>query len=448
MFINAGVDPKLLRTKFTKTALTAAICAENVSAVRYLLHNGVDLNVENGVLIYALFRMAARDGNSEIRNIFLSMIDVDKDINSDNGSDMFRELIICTAAGGFDTFLQKWLEERRILHRSNNPKADNLIESVRTATYAASGRRQPRYLRIILDDEDCFIDDDLHLLYTAKTGDKVETFSMLLERSALVDPPIEFASRLMLDILTDGKLDFARALMRYSDRLDLVGGMGSEFVFSMAAMGGVDAMQFAMQFAIEQGAILDPDNEGQQKTMATAAQMARPSVLKMFLDAGFDAHVVNNSSGKDDRGPTNALVDVIRAKDGDDAAKTADLFLNAGLDIEEPDQETDETPLLFMAGRTSRRISCRRRERAAGYLLEKGANMFYQSSQAQNPLVEAAVNGNTGIVRIMLEYLDVTCVPLEISRPFVLSAMGMTTYRDVLKVLSRWYWPKVYPCPP
>jgi ankyrin repeat protein len=445
MFLNAGVEPKLLRTKFTKTALTDAICAENVSAVRYLLDNGVDLNVENGVLIYALFRMAALDGNSEIANIFLSMIDVDKDINSDNGSDMFRELIICTAAGGFDTFLQKWLEERRILHRSNNPKADNLIESVRTATYAASGRRQPSYLRIILDDEDCFIDDDLfNLLYSAKTGDKVETFSMLLERSALVDPPIEFASRLMLDILTDGKLDFARALMRYSDRLDLVGGMGSEFVFSMAAMGGVDAMQFAL----EQGAILDPDNEGQQKPMATAARMARPGVLKMFLDAAFDAHLVNNSSGTDDRGPTNALVDVIRAKDGDDAAKTADLPLDAGLDIEEPDQETDETPLLFMAGRPSRRISCRRRERAAGYLLEKGANMFYQSSQAQNPLVEAPVNGNTGIVRIMLEYLDVTCVPLEISRPFVLSAMGMTTYRDVLKVLSHWYWPKVYPCPP
>jgi hypothetical protein len=73
--------------------------------------------------------------------------------------------------------------------------------------------------------------------------------------------------------------------------------------------------------------------------------------------------------------------------------------------------------------------------------------MFYQGRRDQNPLVDAAVKGNTGVVRIMLEHLDVTGVPLAVSRPLVLSAMGKTTYRDVLKVLSRWYWPKVYPCP-
>lgn len=54
-------------------------------------------------------------------------------------------------------------------------------------------------------------------------------------------------------------------------------------------------------------------------------------------------------------------------------------------------------------------------ERAVRYLLKKGANMFYQGRRDQNPLVDAAVKGNTGVVRIMLEHLDVTGVPLAIS---------------------------------
>jgi hypothetical protein len=41
--------------------------------------------------------------------------------------------------------------------------------------------------------------------------------------------------------------------------------------------------------------------------------------------------------------------------------------------------------------------------------------MFYQGRRDQNPLVDAAVKGNTGVVRIMLEHLDVTGVPLAIS---------------------------------
>lgn len=78
-----------------------------------------------------------------------------------------------------------------------------------------------------------------------------------------------------------------------------------------------------------------------------------------------------------------------------------------------------ETPLLFMAWRIRTRIPYRR-ERAVRYLLKKGANMIYQSRRDQNPLADAAVRGDTGVVRIMLEHFDAIDTPLEIGRPFVL----------------------------
>lgn len=91
----------------------------------------------------------------------------------------------------------------------------------------------------------------------------------------------------------------------------------------------------------------------------------------MFLDAGFDVHVVNASSKNDYYGPVYALIDALCAENGVDAEKTANLLLNAGLDIDEPDVRTSETPLLFMARRIGTQISYRR-ERATRYLMKKG----------------------------------------------------------------------------
>lgn len=64
------------------------------------------------------------------------------------------------------------------------------------------------------------------------------------------------------------------------------------------------------------------------------------------------------------------MVDALCAENGVDAGKPADLLLNEGLDIDEPDIRTGETPLLFMARRIGTQISYRR-ERATRYLLKK-----------------------------------------------------------------------------
>lgn len=101
-------------------------------------------------------------------------------------------------------------------------------------------RRQTSSLRIILDHEECLIDEGFpQLLHTAHSSDHVETFSMLLEHAAPPDPSIKFASKLMLNILADGKSIFAHCCDR------LVKEMGNEFVISMAAIGGVAAMSLS-----------------------------------------------------------------------------------------------------------------------------------------------------------------------------------------------------------
>lgn len=266
---------------------------------------------------------------------------------------------------------------------------------------------------------------------------------------ALVDPDFKKMGGLLHELVGCGNAKAARALLQYSDRRAIASDLASDHIFIHAVFGGVGTMKLV----IEHGAKLDPNNAEHHKAMSQAARWAKSDVLKIFLHAGFDVNVVNFVK---DHGPMNALTEALcdeeSKDDGVAAETTADLLLDGGLDIEERDEKRDETPLLFMAGRHYyitldmwRLIPCRHRERAVRYLLKKGANMFYQSNRGENPFVKAAVRGHTGIVRIMLEHLDTNSVPLEVSLPLVLSAMETTTYRDVLKVLSRWYWPKVYP---
>jgi molybdopterin/thiamine biosynthesis adenylyltransferase len=69
--------------------------------------------------------------------------------------------------------------------------------------------------------------------------------------------------------------------------------------------------------------------------------------------------------------------------------------------------------------------------------------MFSTSNRGQKPLVKAAMKGNTGIVRVFLEYLDTKRVSLDDIKPLILEARK-TEHRDAAKVLSRWYWRRVY----
>lgn len=45
--------------------------------------------------------------------------------------------------------------------------------------------------------------------------------------------------------------------------------------------------------------------------MSIAARLGNPGVLKMFLDAGFDVHVINSSAKKEEFGPAYNLREYI-----------------------------------------------------------------------------------------------------------------------------------------
>jgi ankyrin repeat protein len=124
----------------------------------------------------------------------------------------------------------------------------------------------------------------------------------------------------------------------------------------------------------------------------------------------------------------------------------AKFLLARGPDIDVRNPLTDETPLLFMAGRTRSPRGTRLREAAAEFLLEQGANMFFMSNRGQKPWVKAAMKGNAGICRIFLEWLDKNSISLDDTKPLIMEAMK-TEHREFAKVLSRWYWRRIYPCP-
>lgn len=189
-------------------------------------------------------------------------------------------------------------------------------------------------------------------------------------------------------------------------------------------------------------AFMIPKNSLHQEAMFEAVE-TNLKILSYFMDAGFDANTVDPRRGY---GRMNLLTRVLIAGFHVPSHAAAKFLLERGADIDVRNPLTDETPLLFMAGRTGSPRGTRLRDAAAEFLLQQGANMFFTSNQVQKPLVKAAMKGNASIFRIFLEWLDKNSISLDDTKPLIMEAMK-TEHREFAKVLSRWYWRRIYPCP-
>lgn len=433
-FIDAGADPKINETPYT--VLFAAVEGGNTVGFQYLIEHGVDPDgpQEQGLQEY-LFRATIKR-HLEVAQVILSMIDVDAFIS---GADdlKFHGFFLSVASCGFMDVVERCLKERAVSDRY-------FWKTTVGMALQSAARDGDRNISELLLNYGVDVNGpngrlDTPLYYAVHSTrfrpNFVDIVKLLLDRGSSMDNMGETHS-MFITALILGKVEIAQELLQRLDQSQFDADMSNEGLIQFAVTGGVPGLQRVL----EHGAKLDRNNLSHQKGMWQAARSANAGLLKIFLDAGFDANSINPTPG---HGCMHVLTTALTCSRQDDAEAAAELLLERGADIEARNELTDETPLLFMAGRTGSPPRWQIQERATRFLLKKGANMFFVNDRGQSPLAKAACKGNTGIVKILLEHLG-TIRPRPKNWESYLVDAFRTEHRDILKILSRWFSRQVH----
>lgn len=430
IFISAGVDFKGTESPFLTAAHTG-----NVAGIRYLIEYGISPDEYEA---RDLFFTAARLRHWEVAKIFLSMLDVD-DLVSRACDDTFGRFFTDVARCGFEDQLKKCLNRGQTLEGSNKSIWTRTLNS---ALRLAAEQGHCSISKLLLDHGATVEDPVRHEspILSAIKSDQYEVFKLMLDKWTSTDE--ESLLKLWLTTaLSKGRSEIARESFRRLEPWNVTKEWKQKTLLPQGFSGGADALNLLLN----SDAFLDPENRSHITEMFDAAGSGKFDILHLFLQAGFDVNAIDPRSGY---GGMSLLKTVLTTcRKGAAPEPIAERLLQQGADIEARNQLTDETPLLYMAGRKGSLQSSLIRERAVRFLLQKGATMFFTSNRGQNPLVKAAMKGNFGIVRIFLEYLDEECFSLDDIKPLILEAMK-TTHRDCARLLSRWYWRRVYPSSP
>jgi ankyrin repeat protein len=435
MFISAGVDFRI-----PGSPLSVAVDAGNAAGVRYLLEFGIDPNSPLEYGIHQSFCRAAELRHWEVAKIFLSMIDVDNFVSHAVKEDLVR-FLIAAAHCGFEDQVKRCLRKEVPLKVS---ELSSWTESLQSALQAAVEQGHYSISQLLLNCGAKVYDPDIKKspMVTAIDSNQIEMVKLLLDKWTSTE--LRSLKFWMSTALMNGRSEVARELLHRLKLLNVPKEWTQHFLVPSALSGGAKSVDLLLS----DGAFLDPDSIEQIGMMFSAAEGGHFELLNIFLQAGFDVNAVDICLGY---GHRNLLTTVLTARPVQGPAVApepmAELLLQRGANIEARNELTDETPLLYMASRTVSPQGALICERAARFLLQKGATMFFSSNRGRKPLVKAAMKGNVGIVRIFLEYLNMKCVSLDDIKPLVLEAMK-TTHRDAAKLLSRWYWRRVYPSPP
>ncbi|KAJ5355429.1 uncharacterized protein N7496_012641 [Penicillium cataractarum] len=414
-FIDAGADPRINET--TYTVLYAAVEGGNTAGFEYLIEHGVDPDgpQEKGLQEY-LFRATVKR-HFEVARIILSMIDIDDFICGAERM-KFHVFFLSVVSCGFMDVVERCLEKRTVSDR------DFWTTTVGMALQSSARDGDTKMSELLLNygvdvnGPEGGLDTPLYYVVHSRRvrPNFIDMVKLLLDRGASMYN-MGVTHSLFITALILGKVEIARELLRRLDQSQIDVDMRSTGLIQFAVAGGVPGLQLR------------------------AARSANVELLKIFLDAGFDANSIDPTPG---HGSMHVLTTVLTCSRQDDAEAAAELLLERGADIEARNELTDETPLLFMAGRTGSPPRCRIQERAARFLLKNGANMFFVNNRGQSPLAKAACKGNIGIVKILLEHLST--IPLA-SKDWGDTFVGAyhTEYRDIRRVLSRWFSRQLYP---
>lgn len=210
-----------------------------------------------------------------------------------------------------------------------------------------------------------------------------------------------------------------------------------------AAQKGEAVLDRILQYT---GITLDPENPYHQRGMAAAIAEGDVSLLKRFLQAGFDPDYITSEDNKRDEsnrwGDLSCLINAAMSPNGEEMM---DLLLEYGAD---PNLRfgTSKAPPLFivplmMEWTPDKCVDTVR------LLLKKGADPLQPKGDGDSFFYRFVGGEEPAIVECILQSFNERGIDLETVESVMKQARLVAKDWDIVKLMCRWYWPKVYPCP-
>jgi ankyrin repeat protein len=382
----------------------------------------------------------------EMAALLLKRIDVDEIIERKYLRPM-RSLMEGAAAGGYEDLIKRCLEVDWP-EKHTTDKDDWLWHLTLCLSKAVNGR-YINIVQLMLDhgadpngahptDVDELNEDGVPAILEAIRRDDIEIVKLLIEKGAEPHPseppawPTAFEECTSQLPISDAKFEIIRLLVD-KGCLAAPGTHASRSLTSQSVNGGERVFDLIRQYT---GKDIAPHCYDDQKALCTAARLGKIGIMKTYFCAGFDFNVVGEGdqcllllAAQSDQNP-QAIVE-----------RTVCFMLSHGADIDLRNSK-GMTPLLTLC---SLKSPTEQTADAATILLEKGANIFIACNNNEFPLVKAAQQDRPNVVKSFLEYFNKQSTPFEEIKNMIEEAIKSSGNEEIRRILSRFYWPRVYP---
>ncbi|KAJ5751519.1 ankyrin [Penicillium nucicola] len=500
LLINAGAELNPVNAVARFNPLLEAVRCRNIPAAALLEEYGADpleLEIEQILEVFS----EPTQQSCEQEKWILGWIDVDKTIvsNWQNRWALFHGAI----ARGSIALMEKMIKRYGILgdySRMPNESLHNWVENYLPHPLDVAAKYHQVEAAKVLLRYGAYPDGNIGRsglpegtpLFEAISAGCHDIVKLLLEHNASTNVVDQFYGSPLRAAILEGRPESARFLLDH----------GLQALFSLndppaqILFGAISAGPKTFNLLTELGLQLQPERKDHQSAFIKAAKPSWPSSIEpacfdVFVKAGFDVNIRYAGAPQagcpllvqavlqvahnyiDYRGkPSNTL---LRRR----IKELVNLLIRAGANIEDRDLETDRTPLLWIA--CEPRLP--RREWAIELLLEKGANALFVNKHGLSPLREVVRGNDSHSARAILKSFDQKiCLGYETIKSRIMAELQMKTHAEiqsnwpesiiqqaqvvlddikcidaqvsdaaalatsegVKKVISDWYWPRVY----
>ena len=189
---------------------------------------------------------------------------------------------------------------------------------------------------------------------------------------------------------------------------------------------------------------LDRDNRLHQTAFVKAARRADPTVLKPFLEAGFDPNFISEPDSQH----RNLVLLLAAASGRNHAAAAVQLLLQFGANVNIRDPNRNNMTALNIL-LWERKIKRDTESQAIKLLARNGADLLATDCFGNDALAICANRGagstNVPTIKALLECFDEQGIPFERFKGNVAKAAAAAVDFEVARVLWRYYWRKVHP---